>query len=114
MATYVEINNTRYPATIGGKMVDKDWDNRASKFIHLTMSYEEAIKLFIDEIDWNIIQEEEELNENDEIVIKTEIYDNSSYSIAGSITDHRDGTITVKMGQPTPNEILAILLGEEK
>lgn len=41
--------------------------------------------------------------------IVTDEYDNSEYSIAGDITDHRNGYVSVKMGQPTAEEILAIL-----
>lgn len=31
-------------------------------------------------------------------------YDNSAFLVAGDITDHRDGTITVKMGRLTALE----------
>ena len=41
--------------------------------------------------------------------IEEEIYDNSEYSIAGDIIDLRDGFVTVKMGKPTAEELLALL-----
>lgn len=28
----------------------------------------------------------------------------STYSLAGDITDHRDGTVSIKMGKPTETE----------
>lgn len=85
--TYIKINNQLYPASIGGRMVDHDWDDRQSKAITLTMTSAAAAELFVDGLEWSIVDEEE--------------FDNSDYNIAGDITDHRDGTITVKMGKPT-------------
>lgn len=119
MATYIEINNVRYEASITGRLNDKDWDNRASKAIKLVMNYQEALNTFIDDVNWFIIQEnavqELEINEDGQETwvekIKEEKYDNSDYSLAGDIINHRDGTITVKMGKPTAEELLAILEG---
>lgn len=118
MMTYVKVNGTQYAASITGKMNDKDWDNRASKAITLEMSYADAVNIFVDDIDWFILQEfEETIEEYDEntgetilnTVTRTDIYDNSDYSIAGSITDNRNGTITVKMGKQTAEELLAMI-----
>ena len=41
---------------------------------------------------------------------EVEEYDNSDYCILGDITVHRDGTITVKMGKPTAEELNQILM----
>lgn len=112
--TYVEINNKRYVATIGGKMRDRDWDDRESKYIRAEITYEEAIKNFIDGVNWKIIQEFEENvidyidergNEYTKIITKEDVFDNSDYNMAGEITDHRDGTVTIKMGKPNELEI---------
>lgn len=116
MGIYVEVNGKRYPAEITGRLTDKDWDNRASKAIRLEVSYEEALSVFVDDVDWSIVQETEEQieakNENDEMILETvtntEIFDNSEYNIAGDIINHRDGTVTVKMGKPTAEELLAM------
>lgn len=116
MATYIEINNKRYPATITGRLNDDNWGNRESKAIRLEMSYSDALETFVDDVDWSIILENSvsipEINEDGEEVvvnkIEEEFYDNSDYSIAGDIIDHRDGTVTVKMGKPTAKELLTI------
>lgn len=117
MATYIEINNERYPASITGRLNDRDWDNRESKAIEVEMTYAEAIALFTDDVAWNIIQEnefqreviDEEDNVTFETVVEEEVYDNSDYCIAGDIIDHRNGKVTIKMGKPTAEELLALL-----
>lgn len=114
MATYVEINNIKYPAVITGRLNDHDWNNRASKEITIEMTYMDAIKLFVNDVRWNIVQDVEQRvekhNDNDEITFETvmgqEVYDNSEYNIAGDIVDHRNGKVTIKMGKPTAEEQL--------
>lgn len=127
--TFVKINNTLYPATVSGRVSDNEWDKRESKSITLEMSYEEASKLFVDGLAWSIVQQNEvpayQKDENGKLVLDesgapiqtgTEMqeteFDNSEYSLAGDITDHRDGTITVKMGKLTDlEEAYEIMLG---
>lgn len=125
--TYVKINGVLYPATISGRVADKDWDNRASKAITLEMDYATAIALFVDGLAWSIVQQNEvpvyQVDENGNAVLDengnpiqtgTEIqeseWDNSDYDVAGAITDHRNGTITAKMGKITDAEALAELM----
>ena len=100
--TYIKINDALYPAYIQGYTKDRDWNDRESKAITLEMSYADAMALFVDDLDWAIVYEEGET---------TEVYDNSEYSVAGSVTDNRNGTVTVKMGKPTDAEILAVIMG---
>lgn len=107
--TYIKINETLYPATISGKVADKDWDNRASKSITLEMDYATASALFVDGVAWTIITEQEvpTYDENGEQIgseVQETEFDNSDYCLAGDITDHRDGRITVKMGALTEVE----------
>ena len=107
--TYIKIDETLYPASIVGKVADKDWDNRASKSITLEMDYATAAETFVDGRTWSIIQQEEvpTFDENGEPTgteIQETEFDNSEYNLAGDITDHRDGTITVKMGRLTDLE----------
>lgn len=108
---YFKVNDTFYPAAITGRENDRDWGNRQSKAIRLTMTYEDAIKLFANDLAWSqVYQEDSYVNEDGEVITPDPIEtNNSDYSVAGSITDHRDGTITVKMGKLTANEILAEL-----
>lgn len=115
--TFIKINETLYPATISGRVTDKDWDNRESKSITLEMDYATAAKTFVDGLKWSIVQREEvptyddygkqtgtETNETE--------FDNSDYNLAGDLTDHRDGRITVKMGRLTDLEqAYEIMLG---
>lgn len=127
--TYIKINETLYPATVSGRMADKDWDNRASKSITLEMDYETANALFVDGLAWSIVQRDEvPTYQTDEIgeyvldengapiqtgteTVETE-YDNSEYNLAGDLTDHRDGRITAKMGKLTElEEAYEIMLG---
>ena len=117
MATYIQVNGNQYPALITGRLHDKDWDDRASKAIQIEMAYQEALNVFVDDIEWKILQDieiEEEIVLEDGIPKQErknilESYDNSEYCIAGDIIDHRNGTITVKMGKPTAEELLALL-----
>ena len=126
--TYIKINDTLYPATVNGKLSDREWGNRDSKAITLEMDHNTALSIFVDDLDWSIVQQSEvtvfQTDENGEIVLgkngepiqtgtemqETE-YDNAEYCVAGSITDNRNGTVTVKMGKPTDAELLAILMG---
>lgn len=100
---YLKINDTLYPAEIRGRARDTDWDNRDSLAVTVTMSHEEAASLFTDDMTWGHVYQDE---------YTTEEYDDSDYSVAGPITDNRDGTVTCKMGKLLDSEALAIILGE--
>ena len=105
---YVKINEQLYPATVDGTTKDIRWDNRHSKSITLEMTYEEAVNTFVDDLAWSIYQTYEPyVDEQGETVTPTpDEWDNSEYCVAGSITDHRNGYVTVKMGKPTEVETL--------
>ena len=104
--TYVKINGATYPAVINGKHIDREWNDRESKIITLEMAYTDAIGIFVDGLAWSILMDVEQEQEDGSIVTVQEEYDNSDYSMAGSITDNRDGTLAVKMGKPTQIETL--------
>lgn len=115
--TFVKLNDTLYPATINGRVADKDWDNRESKAITLEMDYATAIALFVDGLAWSIVQKDEvpvfdeEGNQTGTEIKETE-FDNSEFNLAGDLTDHRDGRITAKMGKLTDlEEAYEIMLG---
>ena len=110
MATYIKVNNTEHPAEIDGNPKDHSWDGRDTKTITLTMTHAEAAALLPDNTPWSIVQREmvdvldeqgQPTGETKEVVNE---YDNSEYSIAGDLTDHRDGTVSIKMGKPTETE----------
>lgn len=107
---YIKINETLYPAEINGMMNDSIWDNRESKTIILEMDYKTAVELFIDGLAWSIVMDVEELQEDGSIVMIQEEYDNSEFTVAGSITDNRDGTLSVKMGKMTEIEKMQVQL----
>lgn len=127
---YFKANNTEYPASIAGKITDRDWGGRESKAVTLEMEYTTASQLFVDGLSWSIVQRDtvpvydkdgKPTGETDEQVQE---WDNSDYNVAGSITDNRNGTCTCKMGKKTQLETeqelrkdaetaAKILLGEE-
>lgn len=106
---FVKINSTLYPATVSGKIIDREWDSRESKAITLEMDYATANRTFVNGLAWSIVEKQEVsvYNENS-VIIGTEIkeheYDNTEFNIAGDIIDHRDGRITAKMGKLTELE----------
>ena len=101
----VKIKNVEYPAEISGTLHDSAWDGRESKTITLAMEPATAVSLFVDGASWSIISEWEA----DGQTVREE-YDNSDFYVAGDITDHRDGTVSVKMGKPTDLELAYELL----
>ena len=110
MSIYVKVNNTEYPATVSGDRADRTWDGRDTKTIRLTMSHDEVAALLPDNTPWSIVQRDmvdvldEQGKPTGETEERVQEYDNSEYSLAGDITDHRDGTVSIKMGKPTETE----------
>ena len=128
---YFKANNTEYPASITGKIPDRDWDGRKSKAITLEMEYIAASQLFVDGLSWSIVQRDtvpvydKDGKPTGETEEQVQEWDNSDYCVAGPITDNRDGTCTCKMGKKTQLETeqelrkdaetaAKILLGEEE
>ena len=128
---YFKANNTEYPASIAGKVTDRDWGGRESKAVTLTMEYTAASQLFVDGLSWSIVQRDivpvydKDGNPTGETEEQVQEWDNSDYNVAGSITDNRNGTCTCKMGKKTQLEAeqelrkdaetaAKILLGEEE
>ena len=110
MATYIKVNDTEYPAEINGNPKDRSWDGRDTKTVTLTMSHDEAAALLPDNTPWSIVQRDmvdvldeqgQPTGETKEVVNE---YDNSDYSLSGDLTDHRNGTVSIKMGKPTETE----------
>ena len=126
------INGTEYPAEkIDATNKNSRWDGRDTAAITLPMTHAQAVRLFVDGLAWSIKQVntypvfDKQGQPTGETKTETQTFDNSDYSVAGSITDNRDGTVTVMMGKPTETETLRaekadaelaakILLGEAK
>ena len=112
MNTKVVINGTSYAANIQGTKRDGTWGNRESKSITLPMDYATAAATFVDDVPWSILYQPPEYVDpetQETVTPPVEEYDNSDYCILGDITVHRDGTVTVKMGKPTGEELYNIL-----
>ena len=109
---YFKANNTEYPASIAGKITDRDWGGRESKAVTLEMTHAAAVQLFVDGLSWSIVQRDTvpvydtDGNPTGETEEQMQEWDNSEYCVAGPITDNRDGTITAKMGKKTEVELL--------
>lgn len=113
MSIHIKVNNTEYPATVNGNRTDRSWDGRDTKTIYLTMSHDAVAALLPDNTPWSIVQRDmvdvldeqgQPTGETKEVVNE---YDNSEYSLSGDLTDHRDGTVSIKMGKPTESELSA-------
>lgn len=118
MSIYIKVNNTEYPATVNGNLADRNWNGRDTKTIYLTMTHDEAAALLPSGTPWSIVQRDmvDNLDEQGQPTGETKEvvneYDNSAYSLAGQITDYRDGTVSIKMGKPTEAETLRAQLAE--
>ena len=113
MAEFIKVDGQEYPATCIYNYKDRNWDMRESVAVHLTMPYAQAAALLTSGTPWfNVFREERDvLDENGELTGQTEEVvteeDMSAYSLAGEITDYRDGTVSIKMGKPTESELSA-------
>ncbi len=110
MAEFIKVNGQEYPATCVYNYKDRNWDMRETQTVHLTMTHDEAAALLPDNTPWsNVFRETKDVldadrnptGETEEVVTEEDM---SEYSIAGDITDHRDGTVSIKMGKPTETE----------
>lgn len=108
----VKIAGNEYEAIVSGVANDVLWGGRESKSITLAMDYETAVATFADDVPWSILYQPSDYYDPETQQMVTppvEEYDNSDYCILGDITVHRDGTVTVKMGKPTGEELYDIL-----
>lgn len=109
---YASVNGILYPAIIGSKAADREWGNRKVLEITVEMTCEEAAVIFVTGVAWSTVRQEPSYVGEDGKTVTPEpvVTDHSEYSVAGPITDHRDGTVTVKMGKPTEAETLCAQL----
>ena len=108
----VKIAGNEYEAIVSGVANDVLWGGRESKSITLAMDYATAAATFADDVPWSILYQPSDYYDPETQQMVTppvEEYDNSDFCVAGSITDNRNGTVTVKMGKPTFEELYNIL-----
>ena len=98
----IVINGRQIDARVRRRHADSDWNGRESWEITAEMTAQEASGLFTDDAQWAIRR-----------MVDGEILDTdlSEFSVAGPIIDHRDGTVTAKMGKLTDREALEIIMG---
>lgn len=110
MAQFLKVNGQEYPVTHISKYQDASWGGRSTQTLYLTMTHDEAAALLPDNTPWSIVQRDtvpkydsdgQPTGQTEEIVNE---WDNSAYSLSGAITDHRDGTVSIKMGKLTETE----------
>lgn len=119
MTLSIMINTTEYPIlSCDGVLRNNQWDRRDTKAIRLAMTHEQASALFVDGLAWSLVQRDtfpvfdEDGNPTDETKEETQVFDNSDYCVAGTITDNRDGTVTCMMGRQTELEIAQAALAD--
>jgi len=106
---YVKAGDLFVPAAFEYREHDADWDMRRSRSITFNGTAAQAALAFPEGAVWSIVTAEQ--TENGEA---TEELTCGEFTVAGDIIDHRDGTVTVKMGAETELEkVLALLLGGE-
>ena len=102
----IKVNGTRYEASLMGNNPDRGWDGRHSVSVRLALPYSSVIALLPGNAVWSLVQTEEDGTETER--------DMSEFCVSGDVTDHRDGSCSIKMGKLTElEETLALLLGGE-
>lgn len=96
MSEFIKVNGVEYPAEVIYNRKDKNWNDRESYLIYLSMTYEQIVALFPTGTKWHDV-----FKEDDKV---TEDLNMSEYSIAGQVVDYRNGTVSIKMGKPTESE----------
>lgn len=111
MAEFIKVNGQEYPAKVIYLYKDRNWDMRETQTVHLSMPYAQAAALLPSGTPWSIVMREtvdkldndgNPTGQTEEVVTEEDM---SAYSLAGEITDYRDGTVSIKMGKKTELEI---------
>ena len=114
---YVKSGETKVPASVSTVKQDFDWDMRPVATIVGAMTHEQAATMFKNGAAWSVIKEPAAYvdKEGNTITPDPVEVDYSEYCVAGDITDHRDGTCTIKMGKMTElEEAYELLYGGEE
>lgn len=105
MSTYLKANNTETPCEAAEHYRDSAW-GRPTCTVTIKASAAEIAALLPNNAPWSLIEREDALDESGMPTGQTVDHerDMSEYSLSGDITDHRDGTVSIKMGKPTEEE----------
>ena len=108
MSTILKANNTEMPCEAAEHYRDSAW-GRPTCTVTIKASAAEIAALLPSNALWSLIEREDVLDESGAHTGQTIDHerDMSEYSLAGDITDHRDGTVSIKMGKPTESELSA-------
>lgn len=105
MSTILKANNTETPCEAAEHYRDSAW-GRPTCTVTIKGSAAEIAALLPNNAPWSLIEREDVLDESGMPTGQTVDHerDMSEYSLSGDITDHRDGTVSIKMGKPTEAE----------
>ena len=105
MSTILKANNTETPCETAEHYRDSTW-GRPTCTVTIKASAAEIAALLPNNAPWSLIEREDVLDELGAPTGQTVDHerDMSDYSLSGDITDHRDGTVSIKMGKPTETE----------
>lgn len=105
MSTILKANNTETPCEAAEHYRDSAW-GRPTCTVTIKGSAAEIAALLPSNAPWSLIEREDVLDELGAPTGQTVDHerDMSEYSLSGDITDHRDGTVSIKMGKPTETE----------
>ena len=106
MSTILKANNTETPCEAAEHYRDSAW-GRPTCTVTIKASAAEIAAMLPNNAPWSLIEREDALDESGAPTGQTVDHerDMSEYSLAGDITDHRDGTVSIKMGKPTESEL---------
>ena len=99
----IKICGRELEGTIATRLTDSAWAGRESKAVTVGLTYQEAVELFTDGVIWSAAAPGEEG------MIDTDM---SDYAISGPITDNRNGTVTIRMGRYSREELMKMTLHE--
>ena len=105
MSTFLKANNTETPCEAAEHYRDSAW-GRPTCTVTIKASAAEISAMLPNNAPWSLIEREDVLDELGAPTGQTVDHerDMSEYSLSGDITDHRDGTVSIKMGKPTEEE----------
>lgn len=105
MSAILKANNTETPCEAAEHYRDSAW-GRPTCTVTIKASAAEIAALLPNNAPWSLIEREDALDESGMLTGQTVDHerDMSDYSLSGDITDHRDGTVSIKMGKPTEEE----------